>query len=48
MEELGLPSLMGRDIALIKQHNSLDYLEIIAAEMQEFCSLLGSNGNNAA
>lgn len=35
MEELGLPSLMGRDIALIKQHNSLDYLEIIAAEMQE-------------
>lgn len=28
MEKLGLPSLMDRDIALIKQHDSLDYSEI--------------------
>lgn len=35
---------MGMCRQMIKPQGSLDYLEIITAERQECCSLLGSNG----
>lgn len=35
---------MGICRQMIKPQGSLDYLEIITAERQEYCSLLGSNG----